>query len=310
METAELALTLPQFIASRALGRAYHHLWAGVPDGTLKLADIEAYARPLYDPKFGGITFPTVIEGNGGLVVTHETLTGRLSWAVDRRGAVVLELFRPLSLQEARPKFSDIYREGESSRKVLVARVRIAASAGSLTPRSCLVSLSAESERQYRSQTERLPVWVEHDVRTDLLFERHVEALVLPLATLLTAEVGWPDNRFDPETQEETLGFSLFREIVLDPAIEKARQWLAPLLALNPYPDPYVDGYFPAELPVVYWYKGRENDDPMFVVQGDQKFPVESEKTAVHAVYLLRAHPEMLLVEAVQAAVISPYYRP
>ena len=93
-------------------------------------------------------------------------------------------------------------------------------------------------------------------------------------------------------------------------AKSKAKEILAPLFAIA-LPDPLDKNDLPNPVPNTYWTRPSEYDvDPITVYHNNDEFPVESEKTAVHAVLLLQQQPEIALAEAIKIAVRSKSYRP
>lgn len=171
------------------------------------------------------------------------------------------------------------------------------------------------------------------DLREDLLFERHVAALVRPLVALLTVneqeeresesvpENETPEER-DTRWEANHARYQEWRKRVIVPAIEKAKEILAPLFDLA-LPDPWRPAFHSAydghDCPEqkTYWSYEEANEYPTYhpqacytVVHNGEDFPVESEKTAVYAVLLLQQKPEMPLVEAVKSAIRSSSYRP
>lgn len=135
MTTTTTTTTIPavQLMSARNMAYAYGHLWAEVfmphweygPDGAvdapaadvpeeISIEEIRAMAaRCAQDGSIGGIDAPTVVSAadawrviwpaddehyaphDGGQYVIHTTGSGRLSWAVDDAGDVILRVSRP-----------------------------------------------------------------------------------------------------------------------------------------------------------------------------------------------------------------------
>ncbi len=108
MTTTTKTLTIPQFIAAKALASTFHHLWAGAigDNFMLDVKEIDAIVSESQDIQFGGITSPTLDEqGN----VVHVTGTGRLSWWINSAGNVELNIYRPASLSAERAKMARVF---------------------------------------------------------------------------------------------------------------------------------------------------------------------------------------------------------
>lgn len=338
-QTAKQVLTPAQFVVARALAQAYGHLWSSAPDGMYDIDEIEAHYQKILDErehfKFG-ITAPSLVrdpsnESFGAVV--HTTESGRLTWEVGPSGSTVLEIRRPSDLSrlaaQARqtgnytpPVNSDISRLLQEDPGILVARVKIINDdseqfvSSILTENYDFYYETSKREESRETDSERFEsAEYNPDLRDDLLFERHVGALIRPLVALMTIE--------RPRGEEEY--YEEYRESVINPAIERAKLLLAPMFA-KALPDAVTLAYesdgktLQFELPETYWSSpgdysldyedGYLPKDYIAVHHHGEEFPVESEKTAVHTVLLLRQHPEMLLVDAVKSAICSKNYRP
>lgn len=248
-----VALTPAQFTAAKALAIHYKHLWSGVPDGTYNIEEIEKYSEPLDVYLPFGIRAPHINkEGH----IVHTTGTGRLSWDIAPNGDTSLEVYR-------------LYNDNVV----------------------CVASILALNEDE-----SRFDMYIDNGISIrssddSLLFIRHVEALMDPIAVLLIA---------GGRLKNEEVG-------------EKVQEWLAQLLQkAMPDPVPLDWHYNPPtgyDIPETYWTDKAECGQYAVFHRGDS-FPVESEKTAVHAVLLLRENPEMDLVEAVKSAIKAKSYRP
>jgi hypothetical protein len=331
-ETAKQLLTPAQFVVARALAQAYGHLWSSAPDGMYDVDEIEAHYQKILDErehfKFG-ITAPSLVcdpkdEAFG--CVVHTTESGRLSWEIGPSGSVVLEVRRPSEVarfvqREIWQRFvhinPDVSRAIQQDPGVLVARIKIIND----DTEKFVSSISAEKYDffyEVSKYTESREADSEHlvcaeynpDLHDDILFERHVYALIRPLVALMTIE--------QPRGEEEY--YEDYRARVINPAIERAKVLLAPLFT-RALPDPvrrWDDGNIldvDAEtLPETYWSQlhpdAFTDDMALYIHHHGEEFPVESERVAVHAVLLLRNNPEMSLIEAVKTAICSQQYRP
>ncbi|HXH26986.1 MAG TPA: hypothetical protein VNG90_03745 [Candidatus Acidoferrum sp.] len=286
--TDGVKLTPAQFEATRALASSLGHLWASVPDGTYNLADIEAYGAPLVDNIFGGISSPGYIIRDGLPVMVHTSQTGRIAWEVSSFGNVRLEIFRPADLFR-RPSYAQRVEYAEEG--IRVARVDLIND----DPEVFDLGYNPDYIIQTSSRDE-LNTFLGHKfcyeagLQDHLLFERHVWALVDLVAALLA-----PQDAGDPHRS----------------TLRAANEILAPLFA-KASPDPWEKGRergHEKPRPETYWASDRYGDS-MEVVHRGEKFPVETEMTAVYAVLLLRSQPNLSLTEAVKAAINAGTYRP
>ena len=343
MQTTTTNLTPVQFTVARKLADAYNHLWSGVPDGTYSIEDIEKWSEQHQDPRLpGGIYAPGVEMIGSHPEVVHVTGSGRLEWRVTVCGNVTLNIYRPSDLSPARAadartmayaSISSVEPPQECG--LLVASVTILNKAADDAEDFATLSTfeigevaigSSSYEKthgEYYNGIQQIKYgWnyfsnneqpILHD---DLLFERHVYALVRPLVALLT--INEAEEQYAEDVYEK---HQAWRKRVIDPAIERAKALLAPLFeSALPDPlqpnlriyDPETGEEKPYQYPVTYWTRTTDWNDEitMFVCHDKEKFPVESEKTAVHAVLLLRQHPDMLLVDAVKTAILSSNYQP
>jgi hypothetical protein len=316
--TTTHTLTPAQFTAARALAKAYSHLWSAVPDGTYDLTKIGEIASEWQHPMLpAGIDCPTYSIDAGMLSIEHTTGSGRLHWKVRQSGNVCLEVHRPSDLSPERAQFA------RTMAYAAISNVQPPDDSGICVARMWLINDDSE---QYDLQDDYVLCTSDHEqgeqesfvhdpnLRDDLLFERHVFALVRPIVALLTANA--PERAEDEDYDE-------WKAKYIRPAIEQAKYWLAPLFE-KALPDPYVETgtydkqgrYEKDPAPQTYWtrpepgYSSYLDPQCLYVCHLDQKFPVESEKTAVHAVLLLRQHPEMDLIDALRIAIESSEYRP
>lgn len=318
-----IILTPAQFTAARALAQAYHHLWGGVPDGTYDINDISDWSGTI-DTQFAGIASPWIREetedSQPSYVAYHRTGgiarpgNGRLSWEIRSSGNITLRVHRPISLL----KEND--REGIDE-GAIVATLQIINDDDQVL--NILKHEDYVYSRSWRNAVTETPMHTEYDenLRDDLLCERHVWALVKPLVALFA--VDHPEPLQEPIIEGEdhetyynrvNQAHQEYRRQYIHPAIEKAKAWLKPLFDVA-LPDPLpskddVDDDF--QYPETYWTRPRNNcsHEAMMVFHRGESFPVESEKTAVHAILLLKDNSEMDLVEAIKSAIKAKSYRP
>ena len=288
-------LTPAQFQAARALASAFGHLWASVPDGTLAIADIEAYSDSIQNASLpGGIYAPYLNENN---VVLHVTGSGRLQWEIEPSGNVTLSIFRPADLSSTRANMA------RTMAYAAVSSVQPPADAGIEVARVQVLNYDAErfevSLDNILVHTSSMDEWqadethrsYNTDLRDDIMFHRHVIALAEPLGALLTA------HHFPIDYAEEEQGW------------EKAKELLAVLFA-KALPD-YIDANDEGDRTTTYWTMEHTWEDSIpTVAHKGETFPVETERAAVHAVLLLQRSPDLALLEAVKAAIKARGYRP
>ncbi len=293
-------LTPAQFAAARALASAHFHLWGGVPEGTYDLDAIRAWSESENaGDSFPGIEAPEMDGSN----IVHTTGTGRLTWTVERDGDVTLQIFRPAQAGENAP--------------LEVARVQVIND----NPAQFEPEMGLEVVIHTSSVVDpRDPSFSIHpDLRDDLLFERHVKALVRPLVALITANAPrFSGERYDAQG-EATPEYQAYREEIIQPAIENANIYLQHLYE-KALPDPslqvlsewYLDTrYYPENAHILREEKGYVLVGEQYYVIGyGGAFPVESERVAVHAALLLKRSLSMPLIEAVRQAILGHGYRP
>lgn len=336
-QTQEVTLTPAQFAATIALAKQYGHMWCGYQEKSLKVSDIEAYGRSCLDDNLpGGIIGPTVIQtGEDMWAVVHTTGSGRLSWEINGGGSVTLSIYRPSSLSSAGAETRRTFAyaaiasmQPPDDEGILVARIVVLNdnkrdfterfSVDDLLIHSSNWQLSHKPDDEVKDTFIYVDPNREKDDRIydDLLFTRHVSALIEPLVALLTANEQEPLGEEVPEDETEearekrwdasSARHQEWRKRVIHPAIEAAKRWLQPLFDYA-LPDPF-DG---DEAPETYWTKpGRYDETPLEVHHRGEAFPLETERAAVHAVLNLQKNPDLLLIDAVKAAIKSIYYRP
>lgn len=351
IEIQPATLSPAQFKAARALASAYHHLWSGVPDGTYAIADIAAWSREHDSQSFPGIGAPWLTETvNSFRQVKHATGSGRLRWTIGESGNVVLHVYRPADLSSVRADAARTFAyaaiqpvEPPTENGILVAAIDILnGPEGGDYEKFSIGEITIGSSDYEKTHDEKVPEYKVRQVkdgwnyfgpddglRDDILFERHVAALVRPLVALLTANDAEP--LYELSSMDEELeaaryaaheeAHAAWRANVIEPAIARAKEILQPLFAIA-LPDPWQEPYWPEDRekfpePETCYIKKTGMDawkedfaEHYVVVHRGERFPVESEHAAVHAVLLLQRTPEMSLIDAVKAAVVSTSYRP
>lgn len=212
------ALTPIQFYIARALARAFGHLWSSVPDGTYNVDDIEAYSNELRAPdKFLGICSPTLEsvsspdnEQEGySYDVVHTTYTGRLTWRVTAGGNVQLVVTRPIDVQVA-----NIWLLKEN----YYGRQEFFLSTGN------------------KELSDKLEATYDYNVHTELLFKRHVDALVRPIVAVLTVleQDNYDENyrNLNYHQVQLQIRYGELHGGVIAPAITVAKAMLSPLYAV------------------------------------------------------------------------------
>lgn len=320
-------LTPSQFRASRALAAAHHHLWSGVPSGTYNIDDIRAWSKAHQHPSLPpGIFAPFIDEG----WVIHTTGSGRLRWRVNEIGNVILDVFRPQDLSPVGAAMARTFGyaaiqsvQPPEEEGILVASLTVlngpewgdleSFSFGKLEIGSTSYAKTHDESGQLISGWN---LFSEKELHDDMLFHRHVYALVRPLVALLTANDEVPER----ESKEE-------RDARLAPAIAQARALLAPLFEIA-LPDPVRVpelGYEDESIiyPETYWTRrcatevvddGRRSYGSSFmlyeVVHHDECIAVETERVATWLTLALRKDPDRDILEAIDAANRSRQYRP
>jgi hypothetical protein len=143
----------------------------------------------------------------------------------------------------------------------------------------------------------------DEDVRTDLLFERHVNTLKFCLVALLTAT----DERTEEESYED------FQIRVTVPAKARVQRWLKPLYEAALPESAEADE---EELPQTFYRFFKSEDwepEPSYyeVVHNGETFPFRRERDAVYVTLLLQKNPATSLVDAAKEAVTQSHaYRP
>jgi hypothetical protein len=323
MTTITKTLTLPQFIATKALASTFHHLWASAigDNFVLDLQEIDAIASESYDQQFGGITSPTLDEqGN----VVHVTGSGRLHWLINSAGNVELNIYRPSGLSAERSQFARMFSYASLlpidhivEDGILVARV-----------------VTINDDDYNWSWQDDVSVFVNHqematpdhtvdydpNVCSDLLFERHVQALVEPLVALILAtqvegkalakivEEGeseyqrWHLLTEEEQAQERDVSYQRYlkyKQEAIDPATLKAEAYLKPLFDIA-LPDPWYDN--DRERPTSFW---MPMDGVPTIYHNNEEFPIETERTAARVVVLLRQQPETSLLDAIKTTIAT-----
>lgn len=311
-------LTPNQFLAARTLAKAYGHLWAGVPDGTYALKDIQAWAYEHQNENLPcGILEPSIeVDGHGDSygTVTHTTGTGRLTWHINMDGDVRLEVNRPrysdreeriLHANGLHPEWDQHQQQGN----IIVACIDLC------SPEYNAPILHTPSWE--RSGGGIKDGWVYNlGIAQVLCFKRHVASLIRPIVSLLT--LGKEYQLASMEEDYEEGRYEAWRASVLEPAIEQAKEMLAPLFE-QALPDAWEPQYDHTarktnEQPSICYM--RYSRDPFSwngkytVHKGDESFIVETERAAVYATLVLERYPEMSLIEAISAAMESCVYRP
>lgn len=274
-----------------------------MPDGTYDLAEIRKIAHEWQHPMLpAGIECPcTEIEAGKCLNVIHTTGSGRLHWIVRENGNVRLEIYRPADLSPERAA------SARTMAYATISGVQPPDDAGICVARVWLIN-GDEDEQLYHPSFESFGFSTSEgdvDIDDSLCFERHISALVRPLVALLTANA--------PE-RKEGQDYAEWKSQYIRPAIEQAKKWLHSLFEkVLPDPSFFTDDERHEE---TYWTqpdqraRSSERDACRYVVHRGEKFPVESERAAVHAVLFLQQQPEMPLIEAIKAAIESDSYRP
>lgn len=287
MTTTETVTTLEpqQFIVARALAGAFSHLWSGVPDGTYNIADIWQYSHENQHPSLpAGIYTPDVFHQGSLKVVSHTTGTGRLEWEVYEGGNVLLKVNRP----NGQVLWVSMAKDGQEF-------------------------FNMDTDFSFGAAFSFLTDETENGLYDNTLnpdfSERHVAALIRPIVALLQLQQEYHyDDASSVDEHEQYQNY-------IRPIIAQVKQYLKPLFDLA-LPDAFVQYDDNQNAPTTYWVQkdGEWDVDPKgegyerkirFVHHNGDTFPVESEKTAVHAVLLLRKYPDMSLFDAIHIAIIS-----
>jgi hypothetical protein len=288
-------LTPEQFKVARALAGEYGHLWAGVPDETYEIEAIRAYSAEEQSENLpDGIYFPWLVDDH----VMHTTGTGRLSWTIFQSGNTMLEVNRP--------------------KNTLVIRVNMIKDDAPFF--DIETDLSFYAGFRHLHDDPNPAVDYGQDLSTDFS-TRHVAALIKPLTTLLM--IGKTSKDFgyaDDDTDDQHCGkyYALVNSI--RDQVKVALKTLFDLALPDPYDDSELSesymGYLSEDRkvrPATYWSRQDNFHFPrgymMEVVHNSERLYVESEKTAVHAVLLLREYPDMAISDAVQVAIHESQYR-
>ncbi len=306
-EITTITLTPAQFPAARALAQTYFHLWSSVPDGTYDMKDIREYGKSI-DNEISGITMPHYyMDTWGNPVINHTTGTGRLKWEVNSSGNVLIEVYRPNDQIRAYETLEDKYKGSDATypKATLVARVQVINDNFNVfDPDEMEVIWHTDNHELLNDEKSEFSIIYDEEVKSQELAERNVACLIRPLVALLTI-----NKPRDTHSHEE---YDLYRAEVLQPAIDRVKEWFAPFFALAD-PDPITTEYVRSEsrtkwdgsagdpLPETYWHKRSLQPQyfPIFVCHKGEEFPVESEKTALAVMRLLKERPEASLMDAV-----------
>lgn len=225
--TTTVTLTPAQFQIARAFARAYGHLWSKVPDGTYTPETIQQWVDEnlVYPGMIAGIDSPTLVSEGGELSnffdVIHSTQTGRLTWKVTSFGNVQLIVTRPGDIQVA-----NVWLLNNNQENVIAEdEIEFSFSVG-----NHVLAIQLEA-------TE------DDNIHEELLFLRHVDALVRPIVAVLTLkqQQAYDKDIVEMSREDAQSAYEDFRLRVIEPAIAQAKAWLAPLYELA-MPDPYFDG--------------------------------------------------------------------